>query len=125
MKRQLLMTAVGLAVAGTAIAQTTLNRSQEEDAIGAITGVGGTCERVIRTQMIGELDDRSVLMAVACNGGEAERYVVSLDRQANMTFVATCENLAVATDNQTRCFAANEGGATDTGPGRAGRRRER
>jgi hypothetical protein len=121
MRREILAAAIGIAVASTALAQTTLNRSQEEEAVGLITGVGGTCGRIVASQVIGELDDRSVLMAVACDGGEQERYVMQLDRRANMSFLATCENLAKGTNNQTRCFASNAQGALETGPGRSSR----
>ncbi len=85
MKKTVVAAAIGLTVAGTAIAQTSLNRSQEEEAIAAITEVGGTCERIIRNQTVGELDDRSTLMAMACDGGEEAQYVLQLDRLGNMT----------------------------------------
>lgn len=105
MRKSILAAAIGMTVAATAFAQTSMNRSQERDAIEAITAVGGTCERVIRNQDIGRLDDGTTLMAVACSGGEEERYVLQLDQRGNMTFLATCENLAKGTNNQTRCFA--------------------
>jgi hypothetical protein len=105
MYKTILSVTIGLAVAGTALAQTSLSRSQERDAIETITAVeGASCERVIRTQTIGELDDRTTLMAVACSGGENEQYVVRLDQRGNMTFYATCANLAEGTQNQVRCF---------------------
>lgn len=106
MRKSILLTAAcGVALSGVALAQTTLNRSQEREAVEVITGVGGTCERVTRTQTIGRVDDATTLMAVACSGGEQERYVIQLDNRGNMSFYSTCENLAVATNNQIRCFA--------------------
>jgi hypothetical protein len=104
MRKTILTAVIGMAVAGTALAQTTFNRSQEAEAMAAITAVGGTCERIVRNQAIGQLDDNTTLMAIACQGGEAERYVLSLDQRGNMTFYATCENLAKGTNNQIRCF---------------------
>ena len=98
------------ALTGTALAQTTMTRSQEREALEVITGVGGTCERVTRTQTVGELDDRTTLMAVACEGGEDQRYVVRLDQRGNMEFYSTCANLAEGTNNQIRCFASGAAG---------------
>ena len=105
--RKALMVAFCLVVAGAATAQTSLNRTQEAEAVGVITGVGGSCERISRTQTIGEIDNNTTLMAVACivEGGDAERYVLQLDNRGNMSFYATCDNLAEGTDNQVRCFA--------------------
>jgi len=103
-KTTILAAAIGVAFSGVTMAQTALNRSQEREAIEVITGVGGACERVTRTQTVGRIDDNTTLMAVACSGGEAERYVLALDNRGNMTFYATCENLAKGTDNQVRCF---------------------
>lgn len=101
----ILIAAAGVAFSSVALSQTALNRSQEREAIEVIQGVGGSCERVTRTQTIGRVDDNTTLMAVACTGGEAERYVLALDNRGNMTFYATCENLAKGTNNQVRCFA--------------------
>jgi hypothetical protein len=95
---------MGLCVAGVASAQTTLNRSQEAEALKIITDVGGVCERIVRTQTIGQVDDSTTLMAVACAGGEEERYVIQLNSRAEMTWYSTCKNLAEGTQNQVRCF---------------------
>jgi hypothetical protein len=104
MRRTILTAAIGMAVAGTAMAQSSLNKKQEKEAIDVITGVGGTCERTVRTQTVGQLPDKTTLMAVACNGGDEERYVLSLDQRGNMSFYSTCEALAIANNNQVRCF---------------------
>jgi hypothetical protein len=93
-----------MSVAGMALAQTTLNRTQEQEAVKLITDVGATCERVVRTQTIGQVDDSTTLMAVACAGGEEERYVLQLNNLGEMAWYATCENLAKGTQNQVRCF---------------------
>ena len=106
MKHNAIATAVfGMVLTGSALAQTGMNRSQEKEAVGVVTEAGGTCERIVRTQTVGKLDDGTTLMAVACNGGDEERYVLQLDQRGNMTFYATCENLAKGTNNQVRCFA--------------------
>jgi len=99
---------IALTVTSTALAQTTMNRRQQEEATAVIIEVGGTCERIVRSQAIGELEDRTTLMAIACSGGEHEQYVLQLDRRGNMMFYATCENLAIGTNNQIRCFAQGE-----------------
>jgi hypothetical protein len=105
MTKTILSVVFGATIASTALAQTSLSRSQEREAIETITAIdGATCERIVRTQTIGQLDDRSTLMAVACSGGEEEHYVVQLDQRGNMSFYATCKNLAVATNNEVRCF---------------------
>ena len=100
-----LLAASCLVIATGALAQTTLNRSQEREAVGVITDVGGVCERVVRTQTIGQVDDNTTLMAVACEGGEDSNYVIQLDNRGNMAFYATCANLATGTNNQVRCFS--------------------
>jgi hypothetical protein len=108
MGKSLLIGAAGMIVASTALAQTSLNRSQEREALEVITAVEGAfCERVVRTQIIGELPDNTTLMAVACDGGDNPNvsYVLSLDQRGNMSFYATCDNLAEGTNNQVRCFA--------------------
>jgi hypothetical protein len=108
MRKTIATAVIGMALAVTALAQTSFNRSQETEAIEAVTAVGGTCERVIRNQAIGQLDDNTTLMAIACQGGEAEQYVLSLDQRGNMAFYATCENLAKGTNNEIRCFAGGQ-----------------
>jgi len=105
MRKIILTTVIGLAVASTAMAQSSFNRSQEREAIEVITSVGGTCERTVRTQTVGELPDKTTLLAVACNGGEQERYVLLIDTRGNMSWYATCEALAEANNNQIRCFS--------------------
>ena len=95
---------IGMLVMGTAMGQAALNRSQKAEAIEAITSVGGTCEEIIRNQTVGKVDDQTTLMAIACNGGREEQYVLALDTRGNMSFYATCENLAKGTDNRIRCF---------------------
>lgn len=106
MHKSIIAVTIGMAVATTALAQTSLSRSQEREAIEVITSIdGASCERIVRTQTIGQLDDRTTLMAVACSGGDNERYVVRLDQRGNMTFYATCANLAEGTQNQVRCFS--------------------
>lgn len=105
MRKTIVAAVIGMAFASTALAQTTFNRSQEREAIEVITGVGGTCERVVRNQAVGQLPDNTVLMAIACNGGEEERYVLQLDQRGNMAFYSTCVALAEANNNQIRCFS--------------------
>ena len=109
MSKSILTGAVGMIIASTALAQTSLNRSQEREAIEVISAVEGAfCERVIRTQTIGELPDNTTLMAVACDGGDQPNvsFVISLDQRGNMSFYSTCDNLAEGTNNQVRCFSA-------------------
>lgn len=105
MRTTMVTTAIGMALAGTASAQTSLSRAQEMAAIEAITAVGGSCERIVRNQEVGQLDENTTLIAVACPGGQAEQYVLSLDQRGNMAFYATCDNLAKGTNNQMRCFS--------------------
>jgi hypothetical protein len=104
MRKKIVMGTIGMLVMGTAMAQTSMNRSQRSEAIEAITSVGGTCEEIIRNQTVGKVDDQTTLMAVACRGGDTEQYVLALDTRGNMSFYATCENLAKGTDNRIRCF---------------------
>ena len=87
------------------MAQTGMNRSQEREAIGVISEAGQVCERIIRSQTIGRIDDGTTLMAVACEGGTDQRYVIQLDNRGNMSYAATCQELAEGTQNQIRCFA--------------------
>ena len=114
MRNSTIAAAIGIFVAGSAMAQTGFNRGQEEEAINAITTVGGTCEQVVRNQAIGQLDDNTTLMAVACNGGDAEQYVLQIDQRGNMAFYATCENLAKGTNNEIRCFTQTGGRQRDS-----------
>lgn len=104
MRTTLVAAVVGPALAGTAQAQTSFDRSQESEAVAAVTAVGGTCERVVRNEEIGQLDDNTTLIAIACPG-EGELYVLSQDQRGNLAFYATCENLAKGTNNQLRCFS--------------------
>ena len=104
MRKTIVMAAIGIAFTGAALAQTSLNRTQEAEALAVIIGVGGTCERVVRTQTIGELDDNTNLMAIACLGGEEQQYVIQVDQRGNMAFYSTCKILAEVNNNQVRCF---------------------
>jgi len=128
MNGKLVTIGIGLAVSVTALAQTSFNRSQEQEAIAAVVAVGGTCERVVRNQQIGLIDDNTTLMAISCSGGEEPlQFVIQLDTQANMSFYSTCENLALGTNNQVRCFSNVEDGRPRRGndPGRRERDRDR
>lgn len=88
--------------AGTVLGQTSLNRKQEKEVVTILADVGATCTKISRTQAVGQLPDKSVLMAVACTDGG--QYVILMDRRANMSFYSTCENLAKANNNLVRCF---------------------
>ena len=89
-------------VAGTVDAQSRLNKKQEQDVLEVLAGVGGACEKISRTQPVGQLPNKDTLMAVSCTGGE--QYVVLVDQRARMTFYSTCAALAEANNNQIRCF---------------------
>lgn len=104
MRNKVIAMAAGAALLASASAwsQSDLNRRQEQEVVNIITEVGGTCERVSRTQAVGRLDNNDTLMAVACTGGE--QYVILLDSRARMQFYSTCEALAEANNNQVRCF---------------------
>jgi hypothetical protein len=104
MHKTLMAAVITPALAGTAQAQSSFDRSEEADAVAAVTAVGGTCERVVRNQPIGQLDDSTMLIAIACPG-DGEQYVLSQDQRGNLAFYATCENLAKGTNNQLRCFS--------------------
>jgi hypothetical protein len=104
MRKTLMAAVITAALAGTAQAQSSFDRSEEADAVAAVTAVGGTCERVVRNQAIGQLDDSTTLIAIACPG-DGELYVLSQDQRGNLAFYATCENLAKGTNNQLRCFS--------------------
>jgi hypothetical protein len=104
MRKTLMAAVITAALAGTVQAQTSFDRSKEADAVAAVTAVGGTCERVVRNQAIGQLDDNTTLIAIACPG-DGELYVLSQDQRGNLAFYATCENLAKGTNNQLRCFS--------------------
>lgn len=93
---------VTFTVATGAWGQSQLNRSQERQVIEIITEVGGTCERVSRTQAVGQIDNGDTLMAIACTGGE--QYVIRVDRRARMEWYSTCAALAEANNNLVRCF---------------------
>ena len=96
--------AFGLAVfvVGTVFAQTSLNRRQEQEVLQLVADVGGACEKISRTQVVGTLPNKDTLMAVSCTGGE--QYVVLVDQRARMTFYSTCAALAEANNNLIRCF---------------------
>ena len=104
MRNTLRAAVIAAALAGTAQAQTSFDRAEEADAVAAVTAVGGTCERIVRNQALGQLDDTTMLIAIACPG-EGELYVLSQDQRGNLAFYATCENLAKGTNNQLRCFS--------------------
>lgn len=97
-----IMAALTFLSADLALAQSDLNRRQEREVMELFAEIGATCERISRTQAIGELDNGDSLMAVACTSGE--QYVLLLDRRARMQFYSTCEALAEANNNLVRCF---------------------
>lgn len=104
MRKILIMGAIGMCVMGSAIAQTSLNRSQRAEVKMIIEEVGGSCGEVVRNQDVGEVDDSTTLMAVACTETDYLGYVLVVDNRGNMQFYATCEALAEANDNRIRCF---------------------
>src|SRR5690606_37692615 len=89
-----IIAAVAFLAADLTLAQTQLNRRQERELMELLAEVGASCERISRTQAIGQLDNRDTLMAVACTSGE--QYVILLDRRARMEFYSTCEAPAAA-----------------------------
>lgn len=97
-----MMAALAFLAADLTLAQTQLNRRQERELMEIFAEIGASCERISRTQAIGQLDNRDTLMAIACTSGE--QYVILLDRRARMQFYSTCEALAEANNNLIRCF---------------------
>lgn len=104
MRNKIVAGTIGLLAMSTVMAQSSLNRSKEAEAIAVITEVGGTCEDVIRNQTIVTLTDNTLLMAVACSGGDAERYVLVVDSRGDFTWYSTCEALQAANNNEIGCF---------------------
>ena len=97
-----IIAALAFIVTEVTLAQTGLNRRQERELMEIFTEIGASCERISRTQTVGELDNRDTLVAVACTSGE--QYAILVDRRGRMSFYSTCEALAEANNNLVRCF---------------------
>ena len=105
MGKKLLAGAMGLCLVGTALAQTSLNRTQREEVMMIFQEVGAACGEIIRNQDVGRIDDNTTLMAVACTETDYVGYVLVVDNRGNMSWYSTCEALAEANDNRVRCFS--------------------
>lgn len=101
MRKAAIFAGLAAFAATSALAQSSLTRKQERDVVGVISEAEGECERVDRTQAIGQVD-RNTFVAVACTNGT--EYVIVVDQRARLAYYATCSEFEEANNNLIRCF---------------------